>query len=54
MHDFDNYFLFIVIAVAVIVIVVVLIFSFSFQSMRQTLSSNILKTKMKKIKAKLI
>ena len=54
MRDFDNCFLFVVVVVVVIVIIIVLIFSFfSFQLMRQTLSSNTIKTKMKKTKTRL-
>ena len=54
MRDFDDRFFFVVVVVVVIVAVVVSIFSFfSFQSMRQALSLNIIKTKMKKIKMRL-
>ena len=54
MRDFDNRFLFVVVVVAVVAAVAASIFSFfSFQSMRQTLSSNIIETKMKKTKARL-
>ena len=54
MRDFDDRFLFIIIIIVVAAAVAVSIFFFSFfQSVRQTLSSNIIKTKMKKIKTKL-
>ena len=54
MRDFDDRFLFIIVVVAVIIVVVVLIFSFSFsQSVCQALSSNIIKTKIKKTKMRL-
>ena len=54
MRDFDDRFFFvIVVVVAIVVIVVSIFFSSSFQSMRQTLSSNMIKSKIKKIKARL-
>ena len=54
MRDFDDYFLFSVVVVAVAVAAAVVIsYSFFFQLMRQTLSSNIIKTRMKKAKARL-
>ena len=54
MRDFDDRFLFVIVVIVVIVVVAVSIFSFSFfQSVRQTLSSNMIKTKIKKIRARL-
>ena len=54
MRDFNDRFFFVVVVVIVIVIIIIsTFFFFSFQSVRQTLSSNIIKAKMKKIKTKL-
>ena len=54
MRDFDDRFLFVVVVVVVIVIVVVSIFLFfSFQLMRQILSPNMIKARIKKAKARL-
>ena len=54
MRDFDGRFLSVVVVVAVIVAVVVSIFFLpSSQSMRQALSSNMIKTRMKKARARL-
>ena len=54
MRDFDDRFFFVIVVVVVIVVIVVSIFfSFSFQSMRQTLSSNMIKMKMKEARARL-
>ena len=54
MRDFNDRFFFIIVVVVVIAAVAISIFSFFlFQSVRQTLLSNIIKTKMKKIKARL-
>ena len=51
MRDFNNRFLFVV--VVVVVIIIIIISNFFFQSMYQTLSSNIIKTRIKKTKARL-
>ena len=54
MRDFDDCFLFIVVVVAVVTVVVVSISSsFSFQLVRQALSSNIIKARMKKTRTRL-
>ena len=54
MRDFDNHFFLVIVIVIVVAAVIISILFFSFlQLMRQALSSNIIKTKIKKIKTKL-